>query len=175
MKKTLLAIMICISSLTSVTGALAIQPSHAFNYPGSGLQNDTALVPGGSYAMTRAYEQFTRLSGTNMTSAYVGADLANNTSAIKLNQSSTDTSDLLNSSAESALYGKLPLMLPVRQLNGSAALSGQPINLRGVYAAEPVSVAIVCAGLIALPFARRFRIMLQKARQPLVCRSTELK
>lgn len=163
MRKTLLAIMICISSLTSGAGALAIQSSDAFNYPGGGLQSDTALAPSGSYAMTRAYEQLTQLSGKNMASAYLGADLASNTSAIQLNQTSTDIPDLLNSYAESDHFGRLPLILPVRQLDESAALSGQQINLRGVYAAEPVSVAIVCAGLIALPFARRFRIMLQKA------------
>jgi hypothetical protein len=163
MKKTLLAIMICITSLPSVTAALAIQPSHAFSSLDNGLHSDTAHAPGGSYATTTAYEQFTQLSRKNMTSAYVGADAANNTSDIKLNQSSAANPDLLDRSAESTLDSKLPLMLPVRQLNGSAALSGQQINLRGVYAAEPVSVAIVCAGLIALPFARRFRIMLQKA------------
>jgi hypothetical protein len=163
MKKTLTAIMICISSMTSVTAALAIQPALAYNYSGNGLTTDSTLSPGSSYNMTWTYEQLTLLSNKNLASAYVGDDIASHASDKKLNQSASGNLNLVNSSIQPGLNGKSPLSLTLQQMYGSTTLSGKQINLRGVYTPEPASVALVCAGLVALPFARRFRIMLQNA------------
>jgi hypothetical protein len=149
--------------MTSATAALAIQPALASNYSGNGLVNDSTLTPGSSYNLTWTYEQLTQLSSKNLTSAYVGVDVANSTSDKKLNQSAGNNLGLLNSSTQPGIDGKSPLTLTLQQMYGSTASSDNQINLRGVYSPEPASVALVCAGLVALPFARRFRNLLQKA------------
>jgi len=159
MKKTLLAIIVCISAMTSATVALAIQPVLADNYQGSGLYADAAPAPENSNAMASTYEQLTQLSGKSPTSAYFGADAANHSSGNRLNQSAADIPALVNSSMQSGRNAKSPEAL--QQQFGSATPVSNQINLRGVYAPEPVSVALICAGLVAFPFVRRFRNMLQ--------------
>jgi|GEM_PF-4667134 len=162
MKKVLTAIMVCVSVVTSATAALAIQPAVAYGNAGNGLIADSSLTPDSSYAMTRTYGQLTQLSSKNLPSAYVGVDIASHTSDSTLNQLANNNSGLIHSSVQSDRDGKGPLMVTLQQMYGSTTVAGQHINLQGVYAPEPASVALICAGLVALPFARRFRNMLQK-------------
>lgn len=162
MKKALIAIMVCFSVMAPATAVLAIQPAVAFDNAGNGFIPDSSLTPGSSYALKWTYGQLTQLSRKNVPSAYVGVDVASHTSERTLNQSGNSNLGLLNSSVQPGPDGNGPLTATLQQMYGSTASADKQINLRDVYAPKPVSVALICAGLVALPFARRFRNMLQK-------------
>jgi len=150
--------------MAPATAVLAIQPAVVFDNAGNGLIPDSSLSPGSSYALTSTYGQQAQLSSKNVPSAYVGVDVASHTSERKLNKLGNSNFGLLNNSLQPDPDGKGPLTVTLQQLYGSTASAGKQINLRGVYAPEPASVALICAGLVALPFARRFRNMLQKTK-----------
>jgi len=74
------------------------------------------------------------------------------------------TGDVLNAFNSSISNKSIGIGLGI---NGNATLAGATLSgnyapKTGTVAPEPVSMALVCAGLAGLPFARRFRNKLQK-------------
>ncbi|NTV90359.1 MAG: hypothetical protein HGA22_08370 [Clostridiales bacterium] len=181
MKKTLTAITVCIFVMTFSSAAMAVQ-SVTYDFFGTGQISQTSLSSGVSYLMIWSSSALTTLDGKSLTSAFVEANVLNHqddeiiglnlevvkgsntnlggglvTTDGRWNQLAINSLIQLNTSIQDSIKSGSPLELSLQQQFGTTNLAGTQVNLRGVVAPEPASIALVCAGLVALPFARKLK------------------